>query len=217
MPTLAELRAQSGPQPLPRKTVAVTLVEGQHLLAEMEELTQEAMDLTREKNNLEKDISRRNADGERTGAPRKAGEGAADVRRLEEVESRLAAIEQRSEELVDGLAEFQGEVGIVGFTGGKWEQFKEDHPPREDNVADNRYALGYCDSAALFGALGKFVKSWGGEELSPSDWGDWLAERITYADRRDLVTEIVGLHEKKINRAPKSRSASPTTSPSETG
>lgn len=217
MPTLAELRAQSGPQPLPRKTVAVTLVEGQHLLAEIEELTQEAVDLTREKHKLESEITRRNADGERTGAPRKSGEGAADARRLSEVEDRLTAIEKRSEELVDGLAEFQGDVGLVGFTGGKWEQFKEDHPPREDNAADKRYALGFCDSSALFAALGQFVKAWGGEELAATDWADWLSERITYADRRDLVTEIVGLHEKKINRAPKSRSASPTTSPSATG
>ncbi len=203
MPTLAELRAQSGPKPLPRTTKVVTLVEGQHLLAESEALSEELLTIARE-------VSRVDSEGERTGPPRKAGEKASLPPRADEIKA-------RQEQIVDELADVQGEVGLVGFTGGEWQRFKNDNPPREDNEQDRRYTGGVCDSAALFVALGKFVKTWDGEPVSESDWDEWLAERITYADRRDLVPAVVQMHEAGLARSPKFRSASPTTSPSVSG
>lgn len=225
MPTLAELRAQSGPQPLPRTTKTVTLVEGQHLLAESEALSEEAQDLAREEMSLKSRTSRTDAEGNQSGPPRKAGEGAADVRRLEEIAARFEAIKARLPEIADELAAFQGEVGLVGLTGGDWQRFKDEHPPREEaadeqgnrplNRNDSTFALGFCNSTAVFNALGKFVSTWDGEPVSAKDWDDWLAERIAYADRRDLIAAVVQMHERKAARSPKSRSGSPTTSPSE--
>jgi hypothetical protein len=203
MPTLAELRAQSGPQPLPRATKVVTLVEGQHLLAESEALSDELLTIARE-------ATRVDADGERTGPPRKAGEGSSLPPRADEIKARQEAI-------VDELANFQGEIGLQGLTGGEWQRFKDEHPPRKDNANDARFTSGACDSAALFAALGKFVSTWDGEPVSADDWDKWLAERITYADRRDLVPAVVQMHEAGLARSPKWRSASPTTSPSESG
>jgi hypothetical protein len=203
MPTLAELRAQSGPQPLPRSSKVVTLIEGQHLLAESEALAEELLTIARE-------ASRTDADGERTGPPRKAGEGAALPPRAEEIKARQEAI-------LDELANHQGEIGLHGITGGEWQRFKDDHPPRKDNANDVRWTGGHCDSSALFSTLGRFVASWDGEPVSEKDWDEWLADRITYADRRDLVPAVVQMHEQGLARSPKFRSASPTTSPSVTG
>ena len=202
MPTLAELRAQTGPQPLPRSTVLVTLVEGQHLLAESETLAEELLDLTRQ-------ASRTDKDGDRTGPPRKAGERASLPPRADEIKTRQTAI-------LDDLADYQGELGLCGITGGDWQRFKDENPPREGNTADGHLAKGHCDSSALFRALGRFVSAWNGEAVAAQAWDEWLGERITYADRRDLVAEIVDMHETRLARSPKLRIASPTTSPSAT-
>lgn len=217
MPTLAELRAQSGPKPLPRTTKLVTLVEGQHLLAEAEALAEEVKDLAREEARLKTQANRTDTEGERSGPPRKAGEGAATGRRLEEIERRQDAITARLDEISDDLGDHQGELGLEGMTGGNWQRFKDDNPAREDNRNDLIFASGLCDSTALFNALGKFVKTWDGEPVTASDWDEWLGERIAYADRRDLIGAIVKMHEQGAARSPKFRSASPTTSPSENG
>lgn len=223
MPTLAELRAQSGPQPLPRTTKVVTLVEGQHLLAESEALSEEIVDLSREEARLRSEVNRTDAEGEKSGPPRKSGEGASTVRRLEEVKARIEEIKERLPLIADDLAGFQGEVGLVGLSGGDWQRFKDENPPREDmdedgnrlmNRQDVAFASALCNSSALFRALGKFVKTWDGETVTVDDWDEWLSERIAYADRRDLITAVVKMHEQGAPRSPKFRSASPTTSPS---
>jgi hypothetical protein len=214
MPTLAELRAQSGPKPLPRTTKVVTLVEGQHLLAEVQRLTEEYGDLAVEQTTLKKRVNG-DEDGNRTGPPLKSGEGAKVTKRLGEIEARQAAIKERLEHFADDLANVQGEVGLRGMSGGDWQRFKDDNPPRKDNDADLRFAAGTCDSSALFEALGRFVETWNGEPVSKSDWNEWLGDLIAYADRRDMVTEVVDMHERGLGRSPKFRSASATTSPSE--
>lgn len=206
MPTLAELRAQSGPMPLPRAERTVTLIEGQHLLADAQRLAEERDDLLAAGRNTDDD-------GNPTGPPQKAGQGAkesrARIKRLEEIPSEMAAIVAR-------LGDFQGEVGLTGLTGGDWQRFKDDNPPREDNKADVVYARGHCNATAVFEALGRFVKTWDGEAVTQADWDGWLAERITYADRRELITEVVMLHEQGMNRAPKLPRSSSTTASSET-
>lgn len=201
MPTLAELRAQSGPQPLPRASKVVTLIEGQHLLAESQKLAVELEDIVVQ-------ASRLDEEGQRTGPPRKAGEKSDLPPRVDEIRAEQAA-------LLDRLADYQGEVGLQGITGGDWQRFKDQNPARLDNSSDQRLTASLCDSSALFEALGRFVATWNGEPVAPDDWDKWLAERITYADRRDLVSTVVDLHEKGLARAPKLRTSSPTTGSSE--
>lgn len=216
MPTLAELRAQSGPKPLPRKTVVVTLVEGQHLLAEFESLLSEAVDLEREKDRLAEKASGENADGEQTGPPRKAGQGSELARRADEIEARITEIEARVKALPDELREFQNEITLIGIDGGAWQRFKDDNPPRDGNDQDKRLTAGHCDASALFNALGRFVKEWEGEAIPAGEWDALLAEKVAYADRRDLIPAIVEMYEKKAGTLPKSRSGSPTTKSSAT-
>lgn len=198
--SLAELRAQSGPPPLPRATKVVTLIEGQHLLAETEQLSDELLMIANQ-------ATRTDADGERTGPPRKAGEGASLPPRVEEIQARQA-------EILDELADFQGEVTLKGITGGEWQRFKDENPPREDNPQDLNFTGGACNASAVFAALTRFVSGWNGTDLAPGDWDNWLAERITYADRRDLVAVIVKMHEDGLARSPKFHRSSSTTEPS---
>lgn len=200
-PTLAEMRAQSGPTPLPKADRTVTLIEGQHLLADAERLNEERSD-------LQIAASREDEAGNPTGPPSKAGQGGKEAR---DRAARIAAIDTEMKTIVARLGEFQAEVGLVGLSGGDWQRFKDANPPREDSQQDLRLARGLCNSTAVFDDLGRYVKTWNGEDVAPDDWDKWLAERITYADRRDLVGEVVMMHEQGLARAPKSPAASSQT------
>lgn len=210
-PSLAERRAAAGPVPLPRATRTVTLVEGQHLLDESERLQNELVDLLAEAERDEESEEAR----ESKARTRKAGTNPGDSSAA--LEARVEAIRAAQGALWERLAEHQAEVGLVGLSGGDWHRFKEDNPPRPDSELDKRLTGGWCSATAVFERLGDFVKSLDGEELAADDWSSWLAERITYADRRELVSAVVGLHESVLNRVPKSLTASSTTGTSATG
>lgn len=206
MPTLAELRAQNGPTPLPKAEQTVTLVEGQHLLSAAQRLIEEKSDLQ---------IAGRSTDdeGKPTGPRNKAGQGGKEARdRL----ARLDAITEELAALSEQLGDHQGILGLVGLSGGDWQRFKDANPPREDNLADLRLTGGNCNSTAVFESLGTYVKTWNGEDVVEADWDSWLAERIIYADRRDLVTVVVSMHEQGLGRVPKSSSSSSSMEPSAT-
>lgn len=204
MPTLAELRAQTGPKPLPRAKRTVTLVEGQHLLARSQELHEQLIDVLEQ---IEREKEAAKDDGrDRT---RKAGEKP----EPEDEDPRVVKIRDETRAVVEQLSGFQSEIDLNGLTGGEWQRYKDAHPPREDNKADHRYASGLCNSTDVFNDLGQFVVAWEGEALADGDWNGWLAERICYADRRDLIAAVVDMHENKLPRAPFGpSSASPTES-----
>lgn len=205
MPTLAELRAQTGPKPLPRATATVTLIEGQHLLARSQELQEQLADLLMQ---IERDREAAQEDGrDRT---RKAGQKPdAEDPRVEELRVEMRAV-------VAQLSDFQEQVELEGLEGGAWQRYKDNHPPREDNKADRKLAGDLCNSTDVFNDLGQFVKKWKGEALQPDDWNGWLAERICYADRRDLVTEVVDMHESRLPRSLKLPSSASSTESSAT-
>lgn len=198
MPTLAELRAQGGRAARPKSTVAVTLVTGQHLLDQQKRLQDELFDVLAK-------APRTDDNGETTGPPRKASQ--------KDLPPRAAEIRSEIVALYEQLSEHQGEVTLTGaLADGEWVRWKDEHPPREDNEADARIAGGFCNSSDLYDTLGRFVSAWDGEPVAEGDWDAWLGERITFADKRDLVTAVVEMYEAKVSRAPKSPSSSSTTS-----
>ena len=211
MPSLAELRAQKDAPKVPESSFAVTLIEGQHLLAESQALAEERLYLGSEKDGLLRQARRVDEDGNRTGPPLKAGEKVEEPSRVAEIDARLQEITDREAVLLTDLAQFQATVGLRGWTGGEWQRWKDQHPAREGNKDDESFALGRCDYAALFGTLGSFVATWDGEAVAESDWDGWLAERIVYADRRDMVAQVVLMQEARVPRVPKSPSPSSTT------
>jgi hypothetical protein len=195
MPTLEELRSRPAAA-LPKATRTVTLIEGQHLLDVSQRLAEERMDLLMQ-------AARTDETGEAVKQPRKAGES--------DLPPRVAAIDAEMVALGAQLPDHQGEVGLSGMLPGAWLRYREDHPPRENNELDLRLARGLVNASELFADLGTFVSEWDGEALKPDDWSSWLADRIIYADLRDLVTEVVDMHERSLPRAPKSPSVSSET------
>lgn len=201
--TLAQLRAESAdqPAPLPTATKTVTLVKGQHLFTESQALDLELLDL------LAAEPGQVNESGNKTSAPRKAGEGP---------NPRIAEIRDAQIAMLPRLAEFQGEVGLRGMEGGDWWRWKEAHPADPDSAIDDELTGGLCSAKAVFDELGRFVVSWNGEALGPGEWDSWTAKTIIFADRRDLVTAVVQMQEDGVDRAPKSLSGSSVTESSAT-
>lgn len=234
MPTLAEMRARkSEPAPRPRKTVTVTLVEGQHLLDEIERLDSELKAIYRKtvgEAAAADDAARgdgHDGDGiarDAAGRPLKSAERSTPPG-VEEIRARIAELEAKR-------PEFQADLTLVGLEPGEWQLFKQEHPARvsgyHETVRKNGdkvrggpildqvdvvYAFGFCDADAIFSSLGQFAAEWEGEPLAAGEWDEWLAARIIYADRRDLVGDVVRMHEERGDLAPKSPSGSSATTP----
>lgn len=185
MPTLAELRARKS-KALPTHAQTITL--DQELIADVQRLEAERAD-------LQVDVRRVGQDGERTGPPPKAGEGSAIPARIEEINAEL-------ETLYDRIRESEGELILRGISGGEWQQWKDDHPPRDGNVTDQRIGWGILNATDLLADLGRFVVSWDGEEITEADW-PLLADQMPPGDLRDLVVAVVDMHERSGVRIPK--------------
>lgn len=198
MPTLAELRARAN-KALPTHVQVITL--DQDLVADIQRLEAERDDLTN-------DMRRTDGDGNRTGEPTKAGQGSHSVARLEEIASELAA-------RYDQMRASEGELLVRAITGGEWQRWKDEHPPREGNVTDERIGWGLLNASDLLADLGLFVVSWNGEPLGEGDW-QMLADQMPAGDLRDVTSAVIALHERSGVRIPKSFSGSSATEDSAT-
>lgn len=197
--SLSEMLADSAPAPLPKASATVTLIEGQHILDEIAELNDRMDDALAQARRVDES-------GERTGPPRKAGESAPN---LDEFRTQMDDAMRR-------LAEFQVKIELTGTSSGDWHRWKDRHPPRKDSPGDINVTRGWCNSVDLFDDLGKYVSHWNGEPIPPGAWDKTLAEKITYADRRDLTTKVIEMFEQGVNRIPFSLSASSPTEDSAT-
>lgn len=198
MPTLAELRARKS-KALPTHSQIITL--DQDLIADIQRLESERTD-------LQADVRRVGEGGERTGPPPKAGEGSKIPARLTEIDTELGV-------LYDRVRESEGELILHGISGGEWQLWKDDHPPREGNVTDQRIGWGLLNATDLLADLGRFAVSWDGEPLADGDW-PMLAAQVPPGDLRELVTAVIGMHERSGVRIPKSLSGSSMTEDSAT-
>lgn len=187
--TLAQLRDRNTKN-LPEHVQRITL--DQNLLADVERLEAEEAE-------LREDMGRADSDGNATKPPRKASEKVRPPR-LDEVEAELA-------EMCDRIRASEGELLLRGVTGGEWQRWKDEHPPREDSVTDTRVGYGLVNASDLLEDLGRYVISWNGEALQPDDW-TWFRDQIAAGDLRDIVSSVVLMHERSGVRAPKSLSVS---------
>lgn len=185
--SLADLKAK--PKQLPTRTIRICL--DQEALADVQRLDNEKADLL-----LDVQRSSTTEDGERTGPPKRLGEGSIPPR-VKEIEAELVA-------LFDRMRESEGSLVTRAVAGGEWQRFKDEHPPREGSKTDEDVAYGLCDSSALLADLGRYVVSWEGEALGATDWTDWFASQVAPADLAELCREVVQLHEARI-RVPKVR------------
>lgn len=202
--SLSEMLADTAPAPLPKASAVVTLVTGQHIVDELEQIERDYSDLLSSPMPGAKDES-----GEATGPPLKAGQS---NRRM----AQARELQERSQDALRRLADHQVTIGLTGISGGQWQRWKDEHPPRQGVASDVAVTHGWCNAADLLDDLARYVTSWDGEPLKPGAW-DQLAEQVVYADRRDLVTKVVEMFENGVTRSPFSQSGSSTTENSATG
>lgn len=193
--SLADLKAK--PKSLPTRTVRICL--DQEAVADVQRLENERRDVL-----LEASRSARGDDAERTGPPLRAGESP--------TPPRIAEIDAELEVLFDRMRESEGDLLIRATSGGEWQRFKDDNPPREGNKADDENGYGLCDSSALLADLGRYVAAWDGENFGPTDWRDFFAAQVAPADLSELCREVVQLHEARV-RVPKARSTDSSDTP----
>lgn len=196
MPTATELLARAS-VPKPRAERTVTLVEAQHLYARQLRLFEEAAEIGDGKASAD--------DENRTGEPRKAGERGNP--RLDEIRAEVA-------ELKEQLAEHQSVVSLEGMSGGEWQNWKDEHPPREGNDDDDTLG-GLCNTSDLLAHLGRFVAGWDGDGIDAAKWDGGLAANVCYMSLRDLVVDVIDMHEVSFPKA--TRPISSTTSGAATG
>lgn len=183
--SLADLKAK--PKQLPTRSVRICL--DQEAVADVQRLDNEKKDLLLE--------VRRQSDEDEDRPPRRVGEGA--------VPPRVAEIDTELEALFDRMRESEGNLILAARDGGEWLRFKDDHPPREGNKSDEELTYGLCDSSALLADLGKYVKSWEGENLAEGDWDGWFRAQVAPADLSELVRAVMQLQESRV-AVPKARS-----------
>lgn len=207
--TMAELLAEAGPAPLPTATRTITLIKGQHLAEEVAKLHNELVDFLASE--TEDEAAERIA--EEQARVRKLGAATDEAPRPDA--STIEKVRARKRELDDELADYQYDVELVGVPSGEWVQFKEANPPREGNAEDLRVAGGRCSYVAVLNDLGRYVAKIDGEDVEPGQWKKF-ATLVHHSSLEELVTAVVAMYETRLDRVPKSRSASSTTERSET-
>lgn len=207
--TMAELLAEAGPAPLPTATRTITLIRGQHLAEEVEKLRNELVDFLASE--TEEEAAERIA--EEQARVRKMGATTDEAPRPDA--STIEKVRARKRELDEELADYQYDIELVGVPSGEWVQFKEANPPREGNAEDLRVAGGRCSYVAVLNDLGRYVAKIDGEDVEPGQWKKFAA-LVHHSSLEDLVTAVVAMYETRLDRVPKSRSASSTTERSET-
>ena len=185
--SLADLRAEKRTTRPERSYTACLAPE---LIAEVQALTEE-LDRLPQASVVE--------DEERQGPPRRTGQG--ENPRAAEIKSRLA-------ELLDQMAEYEGELRIRATkTDGEWRQWVNEHPARDEGEAGHKRDLevtyGYCNADALIDDLGTYAVGWNGETL---DEGDWAMLGVANADKKRIATAVASLYESGLD-LPKWRSA----------
>lgn len=181
--SLADLRANP-PKSRPERSVTICLAP--HLVAEVQALTDELA-------NMPTYTPPAAADGDRTGPPKRSGQG--EDPRAPELRDRLAL-------LLDEMAEHEGELRLRATSDGEWRRWANEHPGREEgqpgHKRDQEVTYGYCDADALIDTLGTYAHSWNGETLGADDWA-MLAGNIGGPDLKQIATSVVAMHESRLD------------------
>ncbi|KAB2808311.1 hypothetical protein F9L07_22615 [Pimelobacter simplex] len=209
--TLAELRAEKAAK-LPTRSERLCL--NLELLGEVQRLSAEKADLVINANAAEPAVSDQAKESKarvRKGGER--GDGPLGDEAVEEaiLPPRVAEIEAELASLWDRMREYEGDLVLRGIDGDAWQTYKDEHPPREDNVSDARHGNNVVNTTDLMRDLGDWAESWEGEPIPDGEWGSWLRKRIAPADMIGLVRRVVEMQESKVTVLPKALSDSHST------
>lgn len=237
MATLKEWRAQKGAgrKTLPTKVRRIST--DLTLLADLGRLDNRQAELEVEAEQIRRQATRADADEDAVKRTRKAGQKARPPR-LDEIDAELAALRDEAAGLYDKIRESEGELLLQAISGGEWEQWKAEHPPRvvghhettrtvdkttettkggpiydpNDQLATQYGLIPVCNATDLRGDLGRFVVSWEGEEFGEGEWDTWSEGQVASGDLRALAYDVMELQEQAGLRVPKALS-SPATPP----
>lgn len=204
--SLADLRATPS-QSRPERAYTVCLA--QHLVAEVGGLTDELHALQVKILDIEEQLP--SSDDDEGKEPQRLTPSP-EVQQLRDERDRLkqraTEIRGRLRELLDEMAEHEGELRIrAAVDDGAWRRWTNEHPAREKDQPghqrDQEVTGGYCNADDLIDALGTYAWSWNGERFADGDW-DLLG--VPPADKKHIATLVVNLYESDAS-LPKWRSA----------
>jgi len=184
MPSLSELRKD--PRPARRAERALTICLAPDLVAEVQALTEELGTLA---------VSGlRSDDPDESGPPSRMGDG--EDPRADQIRARLA-------ELLDEMAEEEGELRLRAIDDGEWRRWVNEHPSRPEGTPghdrDAEVTAGYCNADDLLDDLEKYAWTWDGEPLAPGEWATLLVDKIAAPDKKAIATAVVSMHEMSMD------------------
>lgn len=203
--SLAEHRAA---KPRARAERAHTVCLAPHLVAEVGTLTDELQSVAVKIEQVERQLP--SEDDSKGGPPQRLNdspENQALRSQRDDLKDRAEQIKARMSELLDEMAEDEGELRVRAVDDGDWRLWTDQHPAREKgepgHKRDEEVTGGYCNADDLIDDLATYVWSWNGERLADGDW-DLLG--VSPADKKQIATLVVSLYESDAS-IPKWRSA----------
>lgn len=199
MKSIADLRSEKYAD-RPERPYTAIVGEGQKYLVELQRLTAAhdalATDQGAAERALESAVARAAATPRPQGAKGDSGVDAIKVR-IAEVEKQRSSLRGRMGELMDLLAEYEGEVTVRATrSDGDWERWRIANPPRGEDEPGHRddwlVASGFCNADALLDDLATYVVAWAGEELGP---GDYEALNLVRPDKKAIARIVISLYE----------------------
>lgn len=177
--SLADLRA-APPQTRPERSVTLCLAPA--LIGEVQSLSEELSRLQR-------------TPDEDGGPPRRAAEP--ESGRSSEIRVRLA-------DLVDEMAEHEGEMRLrANKTDGEWRNWVNAHPARDEGQPgydrDMRVARGICNADDLIDDLAAYTHAWNGELLAPGDFTAIFEPTVATADKQMMAEAVVAMYESRLD------------------
>lgn len=170
--SLAELRASSQIG-LPERTYMLCMASS--LVAETQALYSQLID------------AESDDEDEAVTPPRRLGEKAP----AEAIRAKLAEVKH-------AMAEHTGRLRLRAYRSGAWLDWVDEHPAREGNERDVKYAFGLCNADALLANLSNFTVSWNDEPLTPDDWR-FIADTAAPSDLRNICQVVVAMHETAVD------------------
>lgn len=177
--SLADLRA-APPQSRPERSVTLCLAP--QLIAEVQSLSEELNSLQR-------------VPQEDGGPPRRA---------VDPEDLRATGIRERLRQLVDEMAEHEGEMRLrANRTDGEWRRWVNEHPGRAEGQPgyerDIRITRGICNTDALLNDLATYAYAWNGDPLAPGDFVAIFDPVIATSDKQQMAEAIVAMYESRLD------------------
>ena len=128
---------------------------------------------------------------------------------------RATEIRTRLAELINEMAQYEGEIRVRAIDDGDWRLWVNAHPARTAPAAetetseasegqpgwrrDLEVTQGYCNADDLIDDLSRYVVAWNGEPVADSDWENVFRPSLGSPDLKELAAAVVTMHESRLD------------------